>query len=296
MSEEVTLFTSVATPIAEWLESRPVRSVLLRASPTAVGGVLLAFGGAWLKALGVIAVIVGVGAEALVTWWAERRRAHADGDRTRHEQELVQLAAELNVLMNDALAPIAKRIAELAPLSVVERQHHLKPVAQLVASTATLLRRDVKRLRVTVYAVQPSRGRRSRLMRPLVYQGRSDEPSPFYDATPDGRAAFATLDGGRPEFVADVAAEDVTRWKNGPHGYSTFVTVPIVVDDNGYGLLSADAPAVGDLTGNDVPIITVLAEMLGIAFALCDSKFDSKDRAKPHTPPAPYGPPRPPRA
>jgi hypothetical protein len=295
MSAEVTLLERVAAPVAEWLEDHAVWSVFLRVAPTAGGGVALAFQGAPAKVIGVTLVVVGVCFEALVTWWSKERRATAETDRKRHELELVQLAAELNVLMNDALAPIAKRIAELASIPVDDRRNHLKPIAQQVVATAMLLRRDVKRLRVTVYAVQPPRGRRPRLMSPLVSQGRNDDPSPFDLDTPGGRAAFATLDGGQPEFVADVEAADADRWENGPAGYSTFVTVPIVVDDNGYGLLSADAPAVGDLTGNDVPIITVLAELLAIAFALCDSKHEPRDRTKPHKPPAPYGPPGPSR-
>ena len=58
-----------------------------------------------------------------------------------------------------------------------------------------------------------------------------------------------------------------TRSRGTNHGYLTFIAVPIVVGDRGYGMLTLDASHAESFTDTNLKACGFVAGLLGIAFA-----------------------------
>lgn len=270
MADRAGVWTTIATAIADWFEDHPAVSATVRTGSVAIGTLLLIPASGLARILGGLAFALGVVFEALATWRVKKRNDERVKSFADAEAQWSELEAGLNVAMNDALRPVAEMVAGMAPMSPGKRRHHRDKVADHVAGAGALLRQDVRRLRVVVYVVAPVRAGR-RVLNPLAWHGRADKPSPFVDTDQAGARVFELLESGASDFVEDVGAAPPTKWVGMPGDYQTCITVPVIANGYAYALMTVDAPAVGDLTGNDVATYEVLAALLAIAFAWCDS-------------------------
>lgn len=224
-----TLLVALASPLSDELDTRQL-----------VVGLLLY----------VLAAAVGVLRE-WSQWWIDRGQVAA--------------AAQFRIAVKDALWPVAAMIAELPALTPSERKRRLPVIATQVTGSMGLLLTEVDGLRATVYQLDGTDR-----MTPIGFLGRGDKPGDFV-RRPAGTAdeAFDAVELNQPTIVHDINVKQAPRNQSRPkeHTYRTFITVPIVVGDRGYGMLALDAPKPRSFTDTDVKLCEFVAELLGVAFA-----------------------------
>lgn len=216
-----------------------------KTSGAARGGLLA--GGAVLTGCGIVLAAI------------ERTR----GERARRSAEQVALDSqeELTLTLNGALAPITSYLGELATTrGATARQAVSGQLRQAVVDAAVTLTADGARS--AYYGMD---GRRT-LVR-AVYGGRSSLPRErFVGGTPDGDFVLDLVQRGDLVFVGDVRVDPLVTPSTS--GYRTVIAVAVTAGSRRLGLLTVDAPEPGDLTGADVELVRVLANLLGSGLAL----------------------------
>ena len=170
-------------------------------------------------------------------------------------------ADRLRVAMKDALQPVAELIAEMPDQTKRQRQDQLRNVAIQAVGALILLLKDVERLRAVVYRIDDAG------MSCLAYQGRGNTPNPFLTGTDRGDLALLMVEEGRDHFQADISTADHEAYRGSGNGYQTYISASIRTGDDGYGMVTVDAPHAGDLVDTDQQIVMVMADLLAIAFA-----------------------------
>lgn len=210
--------------------------------------------------VGAVAFALGAGlgvAREWAQWWVDRGQESA--------------AAQFRTAVKDALRPVAELIGTMPALTPLHRKARLREVAVQVAGSMQLLLSDVSGLRTVVYELR-SDGTR---MEHLGYSGRGEAPGAF-ERHPQGQPdeAFEALEQGRSRLVHDirVAKAEGQRTHGVDHGYLTYIAVPIVVESEGFGMLTLDAPEPRSFTDTDLQLCEFVAELLGIAFACARSQ------------------------
>jgi hypothetical protein len=209
------------------------------------------------------AAIVLLVAYTILDWLRERYRG-------RLRQIGDNAAATLVVSLRDALRPIAEEIADMQTASRETRRQRANGVARLCADALKLVMRDVHNLRCLVYRVNDE----GDVLTVLAWIGRSDHrPREFRRGDERGDAAFHTIEQREPCFVRDVndpaeiAAALPGVYRGTRSGYRTFISAPIVDNQQDYGMVTVDAPEPGDLLLADKHLVMLVADMLAIAFA-----------------------------
>ncbi|MBW9093091.1 GAF domain-containing protein [Microbacterium jejuense] len=208
-------------------------------------------------AIAVAAVVLAGILSALI----ERERRHSESVRTR-EGATAQLA------VTEAVLPVLALVGKMASEPSNRRAVPFEKTVSHVLQSKAVLFPGVKDVRMVVYRVEID-GPRKRLVVEDSAGRRRDKPEPFV-AGDGGRgdAAFEWLSGGKPKFVPNTAAEYDKAWKGSGRGYRTYISVPILVKDEAFGMLTVDAPTPGDLDETDVPLVEVLAGLLAVGYRL----------------------------
>ena len=82
---------------------------------------------------------------------------------------------------------------------------------------------------------------------------------------------------GEARFVRDLELEDIPHIdRSRVRKYRTFITVPILLDEEPAGLLTINAPEPGDLAESDVVTMFAIADLIAAALRQVDGKFPSK--------------------
>ena len=240
-------------------------SIWLSASGAAVGvlsAVLFVLGGpledsvdrrqiAWGAVAAVLVVALGVLRE-WSQWWVDRGQREA--------------AAQLRIAVKDALRPVAAMIAEMQTMTPKKREAHLQKVATQVVGSTQLLLNQVRGLRTVVYQLTDPNH-----LEKIASLGREEEPAGNFDRHPEGEPdrAFDALYNNESQLVHDVTEAEPTGGADHgtDHGYRTYMAVPIVVGDRGFGMLTLDARDPDSFTDTDLKLCEFVAGLLAIAFA-----------------------------
>lgn len=213
---------------------------------------------AWLLLSAVaVAVATAVPSGALYRSVRARRRA----------QDLAAAAeSRLTVTLDDALEPIATRLARLAALAAEPepaygaREAMATELKVAVLTTAARLVGE-GRVRACLYRLTPAG-----VLEPDSYTGRGHPPvTVFRPDTVPGRAVLDLVRAGGSYFCHDVEQDAPHGWQPTASEYRTFLSVTVGAGHHRYGMLSLDAPDVGDLQDRDADLARVLAALLAAA-------------------------------
>ena len=208
-----------------------------------------------LLVLGVVCVVLTVLAGALKQLRDARRVASA-------EQIAVEAEEELGTALNGAFAPITGYLGDLADsTSPTGRAIIAGKLRQAVVDAAVSL--TVPGARSAFYRRSPD-GRR--LFRD-AYAGRPTLPRfSFVAGTPDGDTVLDLVERGDLVFVEDVEADPMIE-PSTPGTYRSVIAVAVTAGRQRIGMLTVDAPDLGELTPTDVEMVRVLANLLGSGLA-----------------------------
>lgn len=183
-----------------------------------------------------------------------RKRAGADDERADARERL----------MEESLP----RLLELAATTTSQpRAARLRVSESAVHRVVGDLRNafdDVPGVRVVVFRISDD----GEQMIPFPPAGRNDRPNPFVRGTERGDKAFAVLEDDKSYvMVPDLSTTAPGEWAGTGDGYLTFITAPIRSLDEGFGLLTVDAPAPGSLEERHGSTLALFASALGVFFA-----------------------------
>lgn len=176
------------------------------------------------------------------------------------EQVAIDAEAALTLTINGVFAPITSYLGELAGTTTdADRAHVAGQVCQAVVDAAVTL--TAPEARSAFYRLD----RDGLGLTRESWGGRSTQPRQRFGAgTPDGDAVLDVVRQGDFVFVDDVTVSPMVTPTAGS-GYRTVVAVAVTAGQLPLGLLTVDAPQVGDLTEDDVELVRVLANLLGAA-------------------------------
>ena len=182
------------------------------------------------------------------------------------EQIAEEAAARIQLVLNDALEPLAYLIGRitdrrrrLTGREAVELQGQAKAV--VLSAAAEVLGAD--RLRACFFEFI---GERPARLVPSGFQGRAEQPrTTFVEGTELGDFALGMLARREDLFCADVRAASPPGWEPGGHAYRTFIAVPVATEARQFGILTVDGLEVGDLTDVDVAAVRVFGRLLAVA-------------------------------
>ena len=202
-----------------------------------------------------LAAATGVGIATL-------QRLEAQGRQQEAESAAEEARDEFALLVGGALSPTSHYLARLsAATGEGERQTLLGQLIQatLVAAVST----GVPGSRSALYlADEPGRS----LVR-AGWSGRSGEPrTAFEEGSGEGDSVLALVRRGNAVLVPDVA-EHPTLAPSVPGAYGSVVAVAVTAGPRRFGLLTADAPGRGALSGVELEFVRVLANLLGAGLA-----------------------------
>lgn len=174
--------------------------------------------------------------------------------------------SDLRVAMKDALQPLIRLISEMPDKPEEERDGHLKAIAEnAVMASATLLMAHVERARANIYSMETD----GSALRVLAYGGRGEKPGEFVRGAPGANAALQRVKSGKSLIVKDWRVDPPEGWTKTESDWSSFVSVPIISGDGyAYGMVSIDSPKAESFFDTEKHTVTVVAELLAVAFAL----------------------------
>jgi GAF domain-containing protein len=183
------------------------------------------------------------------------------------EQAAATARAQLRTAFNDTLAPVAQQIGKVATALTCERREALQAqtISKVLSSAVSLV--DANRARACWFELELGNPRR---LRPVDHVGRSTSPSTlFIEGTRSGDSVFAALDRGEGRYVRNVDAEPPAGWDTTlSRAYKTFIAVPVEVGGRLFGMLTLDSLHSDDFTGDEVPGLRLLGDLLADALAI----------------------------
>lgn len=205
-------------------------------------------------------IFSGAGALTLlsISWQANAKvREHLRGLTIEDAKK------KLSIKFTDELRPLAVAVAEVSRLPANERKHAVKQAAQVAVTALRAIADDrVHRSRANVFGLNPD----IQQMEAIASVGRGQKPKPFVAGNPRGDAAFSFLESTKPILYTDLTVKRPQGFKLADHDYRTFISVPIWTDGGVYGMVTIDAPEAGSLSGADLALTALIAEMMAAAF------------------------------
>lgn len=221
----------------------------------------------WLWA-SVAAALLGAVSVTAFRIWDERR----DTKAIEHYQ--LRLA--------DGLEPLLQQLVKLAEANSKPLQNkRLAELGRCSIEAATHLI-GANRVRATYYRLRHTSKSRFELVPEGGHTGRSTPAQTiFRNKTPEGDYVFKEFGQNRSIIVLDTAECKLPGWDcERERDYRTFISVPVRGPKELFGMLTVDAPEVGDLTVYDEKLIRSVALLLasGIAMVLTNEPKDEKRR------------------
>jgi hypothetical protein len=206
---------------------------------------------------GGLLTVLAVGLPMIAERRARERAASA-------EQVAEEAAARMQLVLEDALEPLAYLIGRIADRSGRRKDVlALQGQATVVVLAASAEVLGAQRLRACLFTLDgPNR------LVPTAFHGRAEAPrTVFTRGTPLGDFALQLLARRDDLFCPDVAAHPPPGWQPGGHQYRTFLAVPVATESRAFGLMTIDGLRVGDLTPDDLTAARVFARLLAVALA-----------------------------
>lgn len=227
------------------------------------------------QAAWIVAAVVGSLTAATAPIIDRRRR---ESQANSHEDDLIRVREEQTVALNDALDPLAERLAIIVSKPREQRKQEAGAlVSQALACAASIFGRD--RTRACYFEADglsdPPR------VKPVAFAGRSGKPrSVFRAGTPEGNFVIGMLERDETYFCVDVETEPPPGWDPGrPRGYRTFLAVPArAADGEAVGMITVDAPTPGDLRGSDAALLRVFGTILAVGIKIAEGLDDQEEQ------------------
>lgn len=179
------------------------------------------------------------------------------------EQIAIEAEAALVTTLNGALAPITNYLGELASAPGPAARDTIGGELRQAVVDATV-RLTNPESRSAFFLLDPAG---DRLVR-QTYAGRSTLPrAEFVAGTADGDSVLDLVLRGDLVFIEDVEVDPMVI-PTTPGSYRTVIAVAVTAGPVKLGMLTVDAPDVGDLTEADLELVRVLANLLGSGLAL----------------------------
>ncbi|MBO0807842.1 MAG: hypothetical protein J2P32_06000 [Actinobacteria bacterium] len=214
-------------------------------------------------ALGAVAAsVTAAGVPAYEQVRKERMRARA-------HQAAVDAAVAMRVTMDDALDPIARQLGRVVTAaSGPQRAAAAEAVIPMVLDSAAHLAGS-GRVRACLFRFTPGTPGTPQALAPAAYSGRVDDPlEPITEGTATGDLVFSMIGHNQHLFCPDLAAGPPPGWTvMAPQTYRSFAVVPVAAGRNAFGMLMVDTLEPDGIRRADVPLIRVLAGLLGVALA-----------------------------
>jgi hypothetical protein len=188
------------------------------------------------------------------------------------EARIAEARQEAVVLLNDGLDPLVETLGELAAASRAERPAVLrKLITQALNSAAQII--GPERTRVSFFHVYPNR-RPQRIVCDNNSAGRAGRVQTVFErGRPDGDFVFGLLESDQPYFCEDVKAQPPPGWDaSRERDYRTFISVPARVGGRSMGMVTADAPDVGDLNVQHESLLRVFGTVIAASMLLTEDE------------------------
>jgi hypothetical protein len=208
-----------------------------------------------------VGAILTASAAALPLW--QYRRANAE------RADAIEAAAEariaMRVTLEDALDPIVHLVSRIGEAKRGDKARRRGEAIQLAVNTiAALMNAD--RVRVCFYRREP--GPPAELSVD-AFSGRAGAPNvKLLAGTAQGNAALRTVEAGQWLFVEDISREPAPFRLDDQPEYQAVLIGPVFRSGKPVGLLTLDALQHGELATADLPLLHLIAELLGIALSL----------------------------
>ena len=234
---------------------------LVTAAGTVIGSAIISLSGGledrWsLMVAGAIVIVIG-----LLPTWARSMSIN----RAMRRDALLDARADVT----DAY--VRRVLSDAAELVGVARAQRVTLAAQeidkVVEDIWERFYSGSETVRVVYYAISDDETK----LEPFVAEGRQGAARPF-DASVDvrGQLGLDRLDIDELfEYHEDV--ENLPdEWGSKDRGYVSFISIPVRVGGQGYGLISVDSSVEGELDARDGESLAVYASALGFYFAAAD--------------------------
>ncbi|MFI5876459.1 GAF domain-containing protein [Streptomyces sp. NPDC051445] len=229
--------------------------LLLLSAASAVGSFIIgvlagsATGAAqkWLLVGGSVLVLAGITVSAV-----EKFR---DNKTIKAAEDIaVQAQTDLTATLNGALAPITSYLGKIAASPRALRKAEIGQLRQAIVESAVKLTHEKARSAYYELVVDD--------LSRVCYSGRAESPRQKFSAgTSDGDYLLNLVRSKDLVFVEDVSTNPLVTPASS--GYKTVIAVSVTAGDQILGLLTVDAPSIGDLTDVHVELVRVLANLLG---------------------------------
>lgn len=169
----------------------------------------------------------------------------------------------------DALEPLLQQLVKVSEAEAGPKKHQQLSGLVRVAIESARHVAGQRRLRATYYRVRPADARKSERFSPEGHTGRGTKPKTvFSKGTANGNYVFKKMNDNEPIFERDVDKCDLPGWKPRARDYKTFISVPVRGESRVYGMLTVDAPMVGELTEYDESFIKCVGLLLASGIAM----------------------------
>lgn len=209
----------------------------------------------WLFALSIVAVVLA----ALVVPIFK----HFDDKADKRELDAYKEQVA------DALEPLLQQLVKVSEAEPGHRKHtQLSGLVRVAIESARHVAGQ-RRLRATYYRIRPADARKNERFSPEGHTGRGTKPKTVFSrGTANGNFVFKKMEDNEPIFVGDVDKCDLPGWKARSRDYKTFISVPVRGESRVYGMLTVDAPTVGELTEYDESFIKCVGLLLASGIAM----------------------------
>ena len=171
--------------------------------------------------------------------------------------------------IGDGLEPLLQQLVEVCEANPGEDRNKQLAALVRVAIEAARHMAGQRRVRATYFRVHRSRGPRRESLRAMYYTGRGTKPkTEFSRGTEAGDHVFKVLNDNDTVFIKDTGNCTLPGWNSTrKRDYRTFIAVPVRGEARIYGMLSVDAPAVGELTQTDEMFVRCVGLLLASGIA-----------------------------
>lgn len=173
--------------------------------------------------------------------------------------------------IGDGLEPLLQQLVVVSESAPGEARNKELSALVRVAIEAARHMAGQRRVRATYYRVHERKGAKRERLAATHYTGRGTKPKTEFTRGSDaGDYVFKTLGDNETIFVKDTKDCDLPGWsRSRVRDYRTFISVPVRGEQRVYGMLTVDAPTVGELTANDEMFVRCVGLLLasGIATA-----------------------------
>lgn len=250
------------------------RHAVIPGSPFALSFVPDPLHGDRLWALVLLAMFVG-GISADL--WLRRLEAdRAASLREKYDADLAKEKGRSTRLLQDVSQAVWSFSNRLGQVSVktpaARRENQDSLINELATELRAIMHERHEKVRVSFFIMNNGEAG-ERIMKPFP-KGRARDTPRAFEENDGGRgsAAFNYAGGGAPLICNDVDEHPPEGWEGTESDYAAFVSCPLAIEDQAYGMVSVDSPAKGTFSEDDRAIVMNFAAQASLALRVVEGK------------------------